>query len=586
ILAKAREAGLRLPLLLRFPQIIEDRAQRLQAAFDAAIQNDDYTGAYTPVFPIKVNQQRSVVETLAARKGVGLEAGSKPELIAVLALSQPGGLVVCNGYKDREYIRLALLGQKLGLRVYIVVEKPKELPLILEESERLQVEPLIGARMRLSAVSAGKWRDSGGERAKFGLAASQLVDMVETLHEAGKLDRLQMLHFHMGSQISSIRDIHRGAREAGRYLVELREMGAPVGVVDIGGGLAVDYEGNRSRGGCSMNYTLSQYAAGIVGALKELCDAYETPHPDIVSESGRALVAHHALMLANISAVEDRGADVPDEDEDEPAPVASLRRILDELDEHSPQEGFLEAAHFVEEGHHMFLYGELTLAHRACLEQLHQAVLHRVRERLDPERRAHRELFDRVNESLADKYFLNLSIFQSLPDVWAIEQVFPIVPIARLDERPVRRGVLEDLTCDSDGRIDRFVEHGALESNLALHPLRAGEEYVLGVFMVGAYQETLGDIHNLFGDTDSAVVRIGADGVHLGDAQRGEHAARLLEYVGFARERLESGIADKVRASELADEHALGLQALLTHSLDGYTYLAAEDASDDGGGGA
>ena len=579
IVAAAQDEGLRLPMLVRFPQIIEQRIDRLVAAFDEAIAAADYDGDYTPVFPIKVNQQRSVVEVFARHEAVGLEAGSKPELIAVLAHARAGSKVICNGYKDREYIRLALLGRRLGLDVYLVVEKPAELQLVLEEAERLQVAPLLGVRVRLAAAG-GKWRDSGGERAKFGLSASQLVQLISTLDDAGALDRLQLLHFHMGSQISNVRDIHRAMREAGRYLVEMRRLGVSIDVLDVGGGLAVDYEGARSRGDCSMNYSVQQYAGAVVGTLADLCRANDIPQPDIVSESGRALVAHHAVLLADVVATERIAPDPPRPDDDEPPVLHGLRRVLDALDEAPPQETWLEASHFHEEGQQQFVYGELSLAHRALLEQRYQAALLAVRARLDPDRRAHRELLDPLNASLADKLFVNLSIFQSLPDVWAIDQVFPILPIAGHDRPPGRRAVLEDLTCDSDGRIDRFVEHGAIESTLPLPDLGDdGEEgdRVLGAFLVGAYQETLGDLHNLFGDTDSVVVWLDRDGPVLRLPRRGESAADLLEQVGYPRARLEALIRDKVEASGLSPRLAEELERDLAHSLDSYTYLAVSE---------
>jgi len=571
---RARSEGLRLPLLMRFPEILRHRAAQLREAFEGAIENSRYQGGYTPVYPVKVNQQASVVGTLASVPGLGLEAGSKPELITALAVSQPGRTIICNGYKDAQYIRLALSGIRLGLKLVIVIEKPGEWPLIHAQARAMGVEPILGVRLRLSALGKGNWQNTGGERAKFGLAAGQLLELLDSLREAGCLDWLQLLHFHMGSQISNLRDIQNGVREAGRYYAELIGQGASISMLDIGGGLGVDYEGGQSRSFCSMNYSMAQYAQAIVGGLAELCRERELAMPDLISESGRALTAHHAVLITNVTETErfPRGLEFAIAS-DTHAVVVNLSGLLSDLDNREPEESYLEAEHWLEEGRNLFLYGDLPLTDRARLEPLYFAILERVAERLDPEHRRHRELRDRIRFQLSDKYFINLSIFQSLPDIWAIDQVFPIVPLQRLDEAPTRRAVLEDLTCDSDGRIDQYVERGLLEPTLAVHEIRPNETYLLGIFMAGAYQETLGDIHNLFGDTDSVDVVLDDDGFILRNARPGDTADSLLELVGFQPRQLLAACRAKVGAAGLERSEADSIERLLTEGLSAYTYL-------------
>ncbi|MDX1625990.1 MAG: biosynthetic arginine decarboxylase [Wenzhouxiangellaceae bacterium] len=571
---EARRHGLRLPLLVRFPEILKRRAARLREAFEQAIDQTGYDGRYTGVYPIKVNQQASVVGTLASQPELGLEVGSKPELIAALAVSRPGSTIICNGYKDAQYIRLALTGQRLGLGVIIVIEKPGEWPLIRREAAALGVEPVLGARMRLSVLGSGNWQNSGGERAKFGLNAGQLLELVEELDEADCRGWLQLLHFHMGSQLSNLRDIQNGVREAGRYYAEMRALGVPIRWMDIGGGLGVDYEGGRSRSFCSMNYSLNQYAHAIVAGVAELCRERELPMPDLISESGRALTAHHAVLITNVTETErfPRGLEFSLGEDTHPV-VLGLRDLLESLDDLEPEDAFLEAEHAVEQGRNLFLYGDLPLADRSRLEPLYFAILERLQDRLDPEHRRHRELRDRIRYQLSDKYFVNLSIFQSLPDIWAIDQVFPIVPLQRLDEAPTVRAVLEDLTCDSDGRVDQYVERGMLEPTLPVHDLAEGERYLLGIFLAGAYQETLGDIHNLFGDTDSVDVQADGDGFALKNPKPGDTADSVLELVGFQPRQLLAACRAKVASAGLERADADAVERMLAEGLSAYTYL-------------
>ncbi|NEZ02646.1 biosynthetic arginine decarboxylase [Wenzhouxiangella sp. XN201] len=573
IVERARRQGLRLPMLLRFPDILRARASQLREAFETAMAEHDYGGGYAPVYPIKVNQQASVVRTLAEVEGLGLEVGSKPELITALAVSQPATRIICNGYKDAAYIRLALSGARLGLEPVIVIEKPGEWPLIRREAERLGVTPEVGVRLRLSSLGSGNWQNTGGERAKFGLAASQVLGLAEAMREAGCLDWLTLLHFHMGSQISNLRDIQRGVREAGRYFTELVAAGIDIRRLDIGGGLGVDYEGGGTRSFCSMNYSLAQYAHAIVGGIAELCREHDLAMPQLISESGRALTAHHAVLVTNVTATETLPRDARDAGKDDPAVIRGLAEVRDQVDEREPEESFLEAEHLLEEGRNLFLYGDLPLAERARLEPLYNTILERLAGRLDREHRRHRELAERIRYQLSAKYFINLSIFQSLPDIWAIDQVFPILPLSRLDEEPTERAVLEDLTCDSDGRIDQYVDRGLLEPTLPVHRIEPDETYLLGIFMAGAYQETLGDIHNLFGDTDSVDVVLDNGEFRLTNARAGDSADMLLELVGYNPRELMTACRARVAAAGLDREQAELFERLLTEGLSAYTYL-------------
>ena len=578
VVAAAQAQGLRLPLLVRFSDILRDRLARLQSAFAKAMREWDYPGGYTAIYPIKVNQQKSVAGEFAASggEGFGLEAGSKPELMAVLALAKPGSLVVCNGYKDREYVRLALIGRKLGLEIYIVIEKPSELAHVIEEARALGVEPLLGVRMRLASLGAGKWQNTGGDKGKFGLTPRQLLDLLAELKTAKLSHTLRLLHFHMGSQMSNVRDIAGGMREAVRYVVELEKAGVTIDYLDVGGGLGIDYEGTRSRSDCSINYSLEQYASTIVQPLAEAVEEFGFKPPRVLTESGRAMTAHHAVLVVNVSEVEEapQGA-VPPPRDDEPLVLRHLREILDEIDARPPTELYHEAQYRLSEGHSLYALGQLALSDRARLDDLYYAILHAVRPRLKADEPPHRQVIDELNTKLVDKYFVNFSVFESVPDVWAIDQVFPIVPIAGLDRAPDRRGVIADLTCDSDGRIDHYVDSDGVHVSLPLHALRDGEPYRLGIFLVGAYQETLGDIHNLFGDTDAVNVRVKAGGGYeFAHVKRGDSADVMLDYVGYDLGALRAAYRDKIRAAGLGGDEAARIEATLEGGLTAYTYLA------------
>lgn len=576
VVDKALASGANLPLLLRFSDILGDRLRTLQAAFAQAQSDWNYNGGYTAVYPIKVNQNAAVAGTLASHhgEGFGLEAGSKPELMAVLALSRPGGLIVCNGYKDREYIRLALIGRKLGLQTFIVIEKPSELPLVLEEAQKLGVEPGLGVRMRLASLGAGKWQNSGGDKAKFGLDPRQLLTLWKQLRDADMGHCLGLLHFHMGSQISNVRDIAGGMREATRYFVELSKQGAQISHVDVGGGLGIDYEGTRSRSYNSVNYNVGHYASSIVQPLAEACEEHDLPAPRIVTECGRAMTAHHAVLVANVSEVE-RAPEgrVPPQNDDESLPVRRLRELHEEMAERPAVEVFHEAAQAHAEGLSLYALGQIDLVQRARIDDLFYAVAHAVKARLTYDEKSHRDLLDELNERLVDKYFVNFSVFESMPDVWAIDQVFPILPIERLDEAPTRRGIIADLTCDSDGKIDVYVENEDLDTSLPLHELRPGQSYRLGFFLIGAYQEILGDIHNLFGDTDAIEVKISGDGYQISQQRRGDTTDVMLDYVGYKLDDLRRAYRARIASADLAAGEAERLAEALENGLTGYTYL-------------
>lgn len=581
-----RGQGLKTPVLIRFNEILHDRVNSLVNAFNEVCKQQDYQGRYTVVYPIKVNQQRRVVEEIlrsepaAGNLQVGLEAGSKPELMAVLALSrQAGSTIVCNGYKDREYIRLALIGRKLGHRIFIVVEKHSELPIILEEAEKLGVSPLIGLRARLSTIGKGNWQNTGGEKSKFGLSANQILQAVALLKEKNALDTLQLLHFHLGSQIANIRDIQTGLRECARFYSQLREMGAPVDVVDIGGGLGIDYEGTRSRSACSVNYSVAEYAYNVVQTFADECSQNNYPHPDIISESGRALTAHHAVLVADVVDVEqpDSGH-LQEPSADAITPLKNLWRdyvsVRESTSPRSLIEIFHDAAHSIGEIHSMFAHGIVTLSERAQAEQLWLATCTLIRDNLSYENRTHRDIMDELNEKLADKLFVNFSLFQSLPDIWGIDQIFPILPLEGLNNPNRRRVVIQDITCDSDGRIDHYVDDFGIETTLPVPDYQADKPFMLGFFLTGAYQEILGDMHNLFGDTDSVDVAMNSDGsIRIEHPIKGDTVDKVLRYVNYNPDELMQAYRAQLDQRALSGEEKSTLLEAFVQGLQSYTYL-------------
>jgi arginine decarboxylase len=575
-----RQSGLSLPLLVRFPDILQDRVRRLTGAFDASIERLEYQSCYTALYPIKVNQQEAVIENIIATQNVsiGLEAGSKPELLAVLALAPKGGTIVCNGYKDREFIRLALMGQKLGHNVFIVIEKESEVALVIEEAADLKVAPQIGLRVRLSSLASSKWADTGGEKSKFGLSAAQILSVVERFRAAGLDQGIRLLHFHMGSQIANIADYRKGFREAIRYYGELRAMGLPVDHIDVGGGLGVDYDGTHSRNASSINYDMQDYADAVVDMLKEFCDRQEIPHPHIFSESGRAMTAHHAVLLVQVTDVERHNDKVPEIDAsvEQPEVLQVLIELLEDSDPEMVAETYWRATHYIEEVAAQYSAGKLSLAQKALAEQCYFAICRRLHNQLKARQRSHRAVLDELNDKLADKYICNFSVFQSLPDTWAIGQILPILPLSRLDEEPLRRAVLQDLTCDSDGKIRQYVDEQSIETSLPVHEIREGEDYVLGIFLVGAYQEILGDMHNLFGDTDSVNIYQGADGsvVHAG-IETHDTIEDMLRYVHLSPEELMTHYRDKVASAKISARERTQFLDALRLGLTRSSYLAS-----------
>jgi arginine decarboxylase len=576
--------GIRLPLLLRFSDILRTRVQTLSEKFGKAISDFEYTGGYTTVYPIKVNQQRHVVEEIlefGREYGVGLEVGSKPELQAVLAMTErTDHLIICNGYKDEEFIRLALMGQKLGHQVFIVLEKISEVDTLLKVAEEMGVTPEAGVRIKLASTGSGRWAESAGERSKFGLNPSQLVRVLDKLTAAGKLGILKLIHFHLGSQITDIRNVKVAMSEVSRYYLELRELGVDVTHVDVGGGLGVDYDGSRSTAHASVNYSIQEYANDIIYALAESCRDAEIAMPHVISESGRALTAHHALLLIDVVDLETQiEADLGNVEDDAHALVHELTASFQELTERNLREVYHDATFAKEQAQQLFNSGVLTLRDRAMVERLHLAIMNEVSRLAAVEPDEYEDIVPELDVILTDRYFCNFSLFQSLPDSWAIDQLFPIMPIHRLDEEPTRRGTLQDVTCDSDGKIDRFTGGRQEKRTLELHSLRGEEPYILGIFLTGAYQEILGDLHNLFGDTNAVHLRLAEEGnsYEINDLVHGDTITEVLNYVQFDAQALIATFRRKVqRAPGLTRQEANAFIADYIEGLAGYTYLEGE----------
>jgi len=581
-LAQDLEAqGAALPLLLRFSDILRTRVESLTHRFEKAIAEFEYEGGYTTVYPIKVNQQRHVVEEIlefGRPHGVGLEVGSKPELQAVLALNdRTDHMIVCNGYKDEEFIRLALMGQKLGHPVFIVLEKINEVDLLLKIAAEMEVVPTAGVRIKLASTGSGRWAETAGERSKFGLNSSQLVQVLDKLEAAGKLDTLKLIHFHLGSQIPDIRNVKLAMAEVSRFYVELRQMGVDVTHVDVGGGLGVDYDGSRSTGHASVNYSVQEYANDIIYSLAEASREAEVPMPHVISESGRALTAHHAMLLINVIDLETQlVGEIGPIPEEAHSIVHDLSASLEEISTRNLREVFHDATFAKEQAHILFNSGVLSLRDRASVERLHLALMNRIARLAAADPEEYEEIIPELDIILTDRYFCNFSLFQSLPDSWAIDQLFPIMPIHRLKEEPTQRGTLQDVTCDSDGKIDRFTGGRLEKRTLELHPLRNhGESYILGIFLTGAYQEILGDLHNLFGDTNAIHLRLAeGGGYEITDLVHGDTITEVLNYVQFDAQALTATFRRKVqRAQGLTRQEANAFIADYIEGLAGYTYL-------------
>ncbi len=574
--------GVQLPLLIRFSDILRSRIELLAHEFKRAIDEFGYTGHYNTVYPIKVNQQRHVIEEIVqfgAPFGLGLECGSKPELQAVMGITDRADhLIVCNGYKDEEFLRFALMAQKLGHRVFIVLEQLNELDVVLKMADELGVEATIGVRIKLATEGAGRWAKSGGEKSKFGLSAPQLLRLLERLKELGKQDMLKMLHFHLGSQITDIRYIKAALEEIGRFYVEIREMGFDLSHLDVGGGLGVDYEGSRTTRAASMNYTPREYANDIIYGLGTICKEQNMPMPNIISESGRALTAHHALLLINVTDVEAQTEpQVPPLREAPHRVLVELHENLESLTLDRVEEAFHDAIAAKERVQELFASDAISLRELADIEELYLCTINAIAKLIASDRAAFPEVVNHIESALVDRYFCNFSIFQSLPDNWAIDQLFPIMPIHRLDEEPIRRGTLQDATCDSDGVIDRFAGGRKGKPCLELHPHRPGEPYILGIFLTGAYQEILGDLHNLFGDTNAVHIRATETGYEITDLVHGDTVTEVLNYVQFSGSDLLANFRRKVsNAQSLSRAEANAYIADYVAGLEGYTYLEGD----------
>jgi arginine decarboxylase len=574
--------GMQLPLLVRFSDLLKVRIEILVSEFRRAIDEFKYDGGYTTVYPIKVNQQRHVVEEIVefgAPHGVGLECGSKAELQAVLGLTpRTDHLIICNGYKDEEFLRFALMGQRLGHQVFIVVEQPSELETVLRVAEELSVRPTLGVRIKLATEGRGRWAKSGGERSKFGLSAPQLLRVLERLEELGQRDVLRLLHFHLGSQITDIRFIKAALEEIGRFYVEIRELGFDLTHVDVGGGLGVDYEGSRTTRPASMNYSVREYANDIVYVLGTICREQGHPMPNLISESGRALTAHHSLLLINVNDVDAHTEPVvPPLRPDAHRLLVELHENLEALALDRVDEVFHDAVAAKDRVRELFASDAITLRELAEIEAMYLCTMNAIARLVGPDRASYPEMWSYLEAVLVDRYVCNFSVFQSLPDNWAIDQLFPIMPIHRLDEEPTRRGTLQDMTCDSDGVIDRFAGGRKGKPCLELHPYRPGEPYILGIFLTGAYQEILGDLHNLFGDTNAVHVKITETGYEVTDLVHGDTVTEVLNYVQFHASDLLATFRRKVGAVPgLPRADANAFIADYVAGLEGYTYLEGD----------
>lgn len=582
-----RRRGYELPVLVRFSEILKDRLEALSGVFAQAIRAYGYQGGYRPVYPIKVNQQCDILEELlefGSPLGLGLEAGSKPELLVALAhMDQAGGVIVCNGYKDAAYIETALLAQELGRTPILVVDRFEELELIIRTAKSLNLRPHIGVRSRLNAKGSGRWNESGGERSKFGLTASEILRLVDRLREAEMLDCLCLLHFHIGSQITEIRAIKAALRESARMYVELAQLGAKMGHIDVGGGLGVDYDGSKSLAESSVNYTMQEYANDVVDAVLQACDAASLQHPTIISESGRALAAHHSVLIFDVLGTHRIEIDDPPLAEAGASPHVTIRSLVEaykSLGAENFREVFHDAQQLKEEANSLFSLGYLDLRGRSQAEDLHWAICLRVRSFARVSSGLPDEEQEGLEAALADTYYCNFSVFQSVPDSWAVDQLFPVMPIHRLDEEPTRFGSLADLTCDSDGKVNRFIDQGDTKNALELHQ-PDGAPYYLGMFLVGAYQETLGDLHNLFGDTNAVHVSVDQEhGYRIERVVEGDTVEEVLAYVQFEKRdmmrRVRRSAEQAVRDGGLSMEQSARLLRRFEEGLAGYTYLSRD----------
>ena len=590
VMDELRQRNISAPVLLRFPDILDNRIEKISSCFKKAAKEYEYHAQNFIIYPIKVNQMEPVVQEIVShgkKFNIGLEAGSKPELHAVLAMNMgkisENSLIICNGYKDENYIELALLAQKMGRRIFLVVEKPGELRLITSIAKRLNVRPNVGIRIKLSSSGSGKWEESGGDRSKFGLNTSELQEAMEFLQENKMTDCLKLIHFHIGSQVTKIRRIKNALREACQFYVQLSQMGFDIDFIDIGGGLGVDYDGTRnSASENSMNYSIQEYVNDSVYQLVDACNKNGIKHPNIITESGRSLTAHHSVLVLEVLET----ASLPQWDDDndhlrenEDELVCDLYEIYDKINKARLLEDWHDALQIREEALDRFSLGILDLRTRALVEKLFWSVAREVNMIASDMKHAPEELRS-VARMLPEKYFCNFSLFQSLPDSWAIDQVFPVVPLNRLTERPDRFATIQDITCDSDGKIGNFISNQGFSHYLPVHQLKEGEHYYLGVFLVGAYQEILGDLHNLFGDTNAVHINVYKDHYEIDQVIDGETVAEVLDYVQFSPKELvrnvESWVADSIRTKKITADEGNEFVRNYRSGLYGYTYLEKE----------
>ncbi|MBY6211787.1 biosynthetic arginine decarboxylase [Microbulbifer agarilyticus] len=580
----ATERGLGMPLLVRFENLLDAQIARINNSFRSAIDSCGYNNVFRGVFPIKVNQQCQVIEEIAKAGrsfGHGLEAGSKAELIAALSiLDNTDALIVCNGYKDEEFINLGLQAQRLGVQVFFVVETPSEVDTIIRCAEREQVEPNIGVRVKLASKVGGYWNATSGDRSIFGLGSNDLIAMVDKLRDHNMLHCLRLLHYHLGSQVPNIRDIRTGVLEACRYYADLVEEGAAMGYLDLGGGLAVDYDGSKTNYTHSKNYSLDEYCVDVVEAIMETLDSEGVTHPVIITESGRATVAYSSVLLFNIlDTTSFEPIELEDDriDSDAHPMLKNLQEALESVASENLQESYNDGLYYRDEIRALYLHGQVSLRDRALAENLFLQCAQKIRKLLDEVDQIPADL-EALPEVLSDIYYANMSVFQSLPDIWAIDQLFPLLPVHRLNEAPTRSAIIADITCDCDGKIDRFIDRQGERKTLPLHPLKEGEEYILGTFLVGAYQETLGDLHNLFGDTNVVSVRIDEDGhVDYSREIHGDSIADVLSYVEYSPqdlfERFRKLAERAVKEKRISPQQRKDILHTYTASMSGYTYF-------------
>lgn len=578
--ARVAERGLDLPILLRFPDILHHRIRLMNESFQRAIEEYDYQGVYRGVFPIKVNQQRHIVqEIVEAGKPwrYGLEAGSKPELLIALSeMDDKDGFIICNGYKDSGFIETALIAQRFDNTVVIVLERPDEVQTVIAASERLGIRPVLGVRSKLASKGMGRWADSAGDRAKFGLTTPQIIAVVDELAKHNMLDCLQLLHFHIGSQVSSITPWKNALREAGHIYTELANMGCKMGYLDVGGGLAVDYDGSKSDFHASMNYTVQEYANDVVTGIQSACDQESIPHPTIVTESGRAVTSYQSLLIFSAEGEVRAPLNIEKPNEDAPKLLHDMWDTLEGIVPKNVQESWHDANQGLEEARSLFRFGYLQLRELGAAETLFRACAEKIIVKMKNRTRIPEELAN-IDELFGNIYYCNFSIFQSAPDIWAMDQLFPIMPIHRLDERPTGKARLADLTCDSDGLIKGFIDVEDVKPALEVHECRPGEPYLLGMFLIGAYQEILGDLHNLFGDTNAVQIRLTDNGYSVSDVIKGDTVAEVLTYVQYDAEKMIERVRKQAERTHSEGRMTLEqMRMFMRHyeeAMRSYTYL-------------